>query len=109
MLIVEDEEAYRLSVMDGLARCADAFSVQTASNGEEVLELIMSQNPSLVVSDIRMLRMDGIELLLTSRERFPHVPFILVSAFFSESLCLALASNGPTPILGCGASALQDT
>lgn len=99
VLIVDDEEAYRLSVADGLARYADHYRTITVADGPTALEVIARENPSLVVSDIRMPRMDGIELLLTSRKLYPSVPFILVSAFFSESLERSARTFGAVRIL----------
>jgi CheY-like chemotaxis protein len=96
---VDDEEAYRLSVADGLARYAEQFRTITVADGPTALEVIAQENPSLVVSDIRMPRMDGIELLLTSRKLYPSVPFILVSAFFSESLERSARTFGAVRIL----------
>jgi CheY-like chemotaxis protein/predicted regulator of Ras-like GTPase activity (Roadblock/LC7/MglB family) len=99
VLIVDDEEAYRLSVADGLARYGEQFRTLTVADGPTALEVIAHENPSLVVSDIRMPRMDGIELLLTSRKLYPSVPFILVSAFFSESLERSARTFGAVRIL----------
>jgi CheY-like chemotaxis protein len=99
VLIVDDEEVYRLSVSDGLARYSDHFRTLTVADGPAALEVIARENPSLVVSDIRMPRMDGIELLLTSRKLYPTVPFILVSAFFSESLERSARTFGAVRIL----------
>ncbi len=99
VLIVDDEEVYRLSVADGLARYAEHFRTITVADGPSALEVIAKDNPSLVVSDIRMPRMDGIELLLTSRKLYPSVPFILVSAFFSESLERSARTFGAVRIL----------
>lgn len=99
VLIVDDEEVYRLSVADGLARYAEHFRTIAVGDGPTALEIIAKHNPSLVVSDIRMPRMDGIELLLTSRKLYPNVPFILVSAFFSESLERSARMFGAVRIL----------
>ena len=99
VLLVDDEEAYLLSVADGLARYASEFGVLTAHDGLDALQLISEKNPSLVVSDIRMPNMDGIELLLTSRKEYPTIPFILVSAFFSESLQRSAKAFGAARIL----------
>jgi CheY-like chemotaxis protein/predicted regulator of Ras-like GTPase activity (Roadblock/LC7/MglB family) len=86
-------------VADGLARYAEHFRTVTVADGPAALAVIAKDNPSLVISDIRMPRMDGIELLLTSRKLYPNVPFILVSAFFSESLERSARTFGAVRIL----------
>jgi CheY-like chemotaxis protein len=47
VLIVDDEEAYRLSVADGLARYAEQFRSITVADGPTALEVIAQENPYL--------------------------------------------------------------
>lgn len=86
VLVVDDEELFRLTVEDGMRRFSREFVVSTAPDGNEALRSIEAAQPALVVSDIRMPGMDGIELLLTCRKHYPHIPVVLVSAYFSERL-----------------------
>ena len=60
----------------------DEYNVTTAQNGKEGLDKILSAQPSLVISDIMMPIMDGIELLDTVKRNpdISHTPFILLSA-----------------------------
>jgi DNA-binding NtrC family response regulator len=55
------------------------FSIRKASDGIEALRAIEREVPSLVISDIRMPGMDGLELLSCIRERWPSVPVIMVT------------------------------
>jgi CheY-like chemotaxis protein len=99
VLFVDDEESFRVSVKDGLAKWASRFEIITATNGIQALGLIESHDPKLVVSDIRMPKMDGIELLLNCRKLFPNLPIILVSAFFSDELAQTARSFGAAALL----------
>ena len=60
----------------------DEYNVNTAQNGKEGLDKILSVQPGLVISDIMMPIMDGIELLDTVKRNpdISHTPFILLSA-----------------------------
>ena len=49
--------------------------------GEEALRLLEAQSVALVVSDVRMMPMDGIALLKEIRTRYPHLPVVLMTAF----------------------------
>src|SRR5271170_1221574 len=72
VLIVDDDLALRkiLSVM--LTR--SAFLCRTAASGEEALRLLESQPTDVVISDLRMPGISGMDLLIEVRERYPHVP-----------------------------------
>ena len=81
ILVVEDDAALRELVVDELA--AVDYRVEAAADGRAALELIAQSPPDLILSDIRMPRVDGFELLATTRARFPALaatPFIFLSA-----------------------------
>ncbi|MDH4247973.1 MAG: response regulator, partial [Deltaproteobacteria bacterium] len=77
VLFVDDEEDIRISFQD---RFEDQFSVKLASDGREALQ-ILEQDSSIdvVVTDIRMPNMDGLEMIKRARERTPDLGFIVVS------------------------------
>jgi DNA-binding NtrC family response regulator len=53
--------------------------VRTASNGVEALLAVERRIPALIMSDLRMPAMDGLELLMHVKERWPAVPVVLIS------------------------------
>ena len=78
ILLVEDEALLR----GHLARVlSDEYIVDTAGNGQEALECVMRSPPALVVTDIVMPTVDGIELLkaLRGREQTRMIPVLLIS------------------------------
>src|SRR5689334_5328321 len=78
ILLVEDEAVLR----GHLARVlSDEYVVDTAGNGQEALECVTRSPPVLVVTDIVMPTVDGIELLkaLRSRENTRMIPVLLIS------------------------------
>lgn len=79
ILIVEDNEELRHFIISILQ---EKYQVIEAVDGAEGFERIKSVIPDLVISDIMMPRMDGIELLATTRKdhNVSHIPFILLSA-----------------------------
>jgi len=79
ILVVEDDPNLREAVCDTLELAGQA--VISAPGGEEALVLLDAQSVSLVVSDVRMMPMDGIALLKEIRSRFPHLPVVLMTAF----------------------------
>lgn len=82
VLIVDDEALIR----DGLKCIMDweavGFSVcGEAANGEEALSLILSKQPDLVLMDIRMPKIHGLEVVKTSREKDFRGKFIIISGY----------------------------
>ena len=77
VLIVDDDLALRkiLSVM--LTQWA--FLCRTAASGEEALCLLESQPTDVVISDLRMPGISGMDLLIQVRERYPHLAFLMVT------------------------------
>lgn len=81
ILIVEDDRNMRLLTK---ARLADIYTVVTACDGMEALDIIHSGGVDMVIADIMMPRMDGYELLQTIRDEGNQLPFLLLTA--KESL-----------------------
>lgn len=77
ILVVEDELAERRGLADLLR--AWGYEVEAASDGAEALEKIPTFNPSLVISDLRMPRIGGMDLLKRVRETRPELAFIMLT------------------------------
>ncbi len=81
VLIVDDEPHLRLLYETELRRAG--FETMTASNAAQGLEFVDTMQPDLVVLDIRMAGMDGIEALQRILERNNSIPVVLNTAFSS--------------------------
>lgn len=79
VLVVDDDVAIRESLEKILRR--DGYAVQTAASGESALEVIRQQPINLVLTDLRMPKMDGLQLLKAARMVSPEVEVILMTAF----------------------------
>jgi UDP-3-O-[3-hydroxymyristoyl] N-acetylglucosamine deacetylase len=77
ILIVDDEEQIRESVRGVLVD--EGYSVRLAENGRVALDVLEQERPALVVLDVWMPEMDGIELLREMAARRPGVPVIVIS------------------------------
>ncbi|GEN34774.1 MULTISPECIES: response regulator transcription factor [Aneurinibacillus] len=87
VLIVDDE----LIVRKGLRayvnwKAYDMEVVSEAANGEQALEIINQQPIELVITDIRMPLVDGIELTRAVKENYPHITVILLTCYDDFSL-----------------------
>ena len=83
ILVVEDNEDMRFYLKDNLK---GQYHVEEATNGKEGWEKIKQLNPDLVVSDIMMPLMDGVELArkIKTETLTAHIPVILLTAMGSE-------------------------
>ena len=79
ILVVEDDLNLREAICDTLELAGQ--SVLSAGGGSEALKLLETHSVALVVSDVRMMPMDGIVLLKEIRQRFPHLPVVLMTAY----------------------------
>jgi len=83
LLLVEDNEDFRFYLKDNLRQ---QYQVLEARNGKEGLQLALQHLPDLIVSDIMMPEMNGIDLCRRIREdqRVSHIPVILLTARTGE-------------------------
>jgi CheY-like chemotaxis protein/anti-sigma regulatory factor (Ser/Thr protein kinase) len=66
-----------------------------ACDGVEAVGCLESGGPfDVILSDLRMPRMDGLALLAVVRERFPHVPFVILTAYGSEEIAFHAIQGG---------------
>ena len=79
ILVVDDEESIHLLYREELED--EGYLVISAMNGEDALKLFESEQPDLVILDINMPGMDGIEVLRQMKQLKPNVPVILSSAY----------------------------
>lgn len=79
ILIVDDEEPIRAIVVQRLTK--EGYFCVTANNGKEALNHFYKDNFPLIISDVRMPEMDGIELLKKVKAINPNVMVIIVTAY----------------------------
>ena len=77
ILVIDDEKAIRKALMEILS--FEGFYVEEAANGLEGIEKIKTGKWDCILCDIKMPKMDGLEVLEQAQEARPDVPFILIS------------------------------
>src|SRR5687767_9519233 len=103
ILFVDDEEQIRRLLSSFLTR--RGYQVQTAVDGQEALDLLESYTPDLVITDVNMPNIDGVELTrrLRGHQRLGTIPIIMLSAKVQTDELLAGYAEGddeyvPKPI-----------
>ena len=101
ILLAEDEQRVRESFKKVLLLYVD--NVYTAGDGEEAYELYKKHNPSIIITDIKMPKINGLELIKKIRQKNKKIPIIVTSAytdqdFLLESIKLSLIEYVIKPI-----------
>ncbi len=92
-ILVVDDEPSILSVLSTILRAED-LEVDAALGGEKALELLGENMYDLLLSDLRMSPVDGMELLSHACENHPHMPVIMVTAYGSVETAVDAMKRG---------------
>src|ERR1051325_7895641 len=92
VLVVDDEENLRLVVRSFLKR--DGYEVEVAASGEEALALVDTFGPDVILTDVRMPKMGGIDLLATLKAKGIEATVIVMSAYGNVDLALEAIKAG---------------
>jgi two-component system response regulator PilR (NtrC family) len=92
ILVVDDERA----IQDSVAWClgTDGHEVRTAGSGEEALAIMADQRFDLIISDIIMQGLSGVDLLRKARALQPRTPFVLITAFATVETAVEALREG---------------
>ena len=93
ILIVDDSQVERL-LAKSLAEKNPQFQVDLAIDGEDALEQIQQSRPKLVLTDLLMPNMDGLELLQRMRRDYPAIPVVLMTQFGDETTAVKALEAG---------------
>ena len=94
LVLVVDDSAVDRRLAGGILEKQGDLQVEFASNGVEALEAIQRRQPDMVLSDLQMPQMDGLELVGAIRNRFPLIPVILMTAHGSEEIAVQALQRG---------------
>ncbi|MDR1646624.1 MAG: sigma-54 dependent transcriptional regulator [Zoogloeaceae bacterium] len=97
ILVVEDDPNLREAIGDTLELAGR--SVRTASGGEEALEILAQEQFAIVISDVRMIPMDGIALLKEIRLHHPRLPVLLMTAYADVDRAVEAMRSGACDFL----------
>jgi two-component system response regulator PilR (NtrC family) len=79
ILIVDDEQMMRSLLDKILAR--EGYRIRTAADGLDALEILRTEQVNLIISDMKMPRMDGFELLKAVKREHPEIGVIIMTAY----------------------------
>ncbi len=92
ILVVDDERSMRDFLKILLVK--EGYQVKVASSGNQALAILGEGLVDLVITDIRMRKMDGLELLGSIKDEYPALPVVLITAFASPNDAVFAMKNG---------------
>ena len=94
ILIADDHELLREGFSLLLKKQKEIEIIDEASNGKDLLEKVRKQQPDVVVTDIQMPEMDGIEATKKIKEEFPQIEVIALTMFNEDHLIIDMLEAG---------------
>jgi len=92
ILVIDDDESIRKTLTNYLKKLN--FNVYSASNGSEGIEIAQKEIPDLVITDIKMPKADGFEVLKKVKEIDSHIHVIMITAFDDMSSTVKAMQQG---------------
>ena len=94
VLVVDDEETLVMIMVGRFEDYRDRFNVFTANNGKEAVKILESETIDLVVTDLKMPEIGGIELLEEIRGQGDETPVILITAYGTIDTAVSAMKGG---------------
>lgn len=94
VVIADDHEIFRDGMRIMLQKQADIHLVGEAGDGRELIEQVKSLQPDIVISDVKMPRMDGAAATRHLVEHYPHIGIIALTMFDEEDLIIDMLEAG---------------
>ncbi len=104
VLIADDQELIRDSLRIVLSGNPD-FLVNTAANGIEVVRAVRRDKPDVILMDIRMPEMDGVQCTQIIKENYPEIKIIILTTFDDDEYIFSALKHGASGYLLKGISA----
>ena len=82
ILIIDDEQGYRDLLSMELAD--QGYNALTASGGAQALEILKNEAVDVIITDMKMPKMDGLDVVIASRRLRPGIPIILMTGYAVE-------------------------
>ena len=97
IMVIDDEPLMRMTVQDALA--AEGFGVMTAETGRKGIDLFKNKHVDVLITDLRLPDMDGIEILKEVKAVNPAIQVILITAFGSIDSAVNAMKEGASDYL----------
>lgn len=98
LVFVVDDEQDILDIIESELEEA-GYNTMCFLEAPKALEAIEKNSPDLIITDINMPKMDGLELLQHVNKRYPQLPLIIVSGYVTKEICIEALSSGVSGVI----------
>ena len=104
VLIADDQELIRQSLQIVLETKEGIEVVGTAKDGREVIQLVRKEKPDVILMDIRMPEMDGVQCTKIIKDIYPNIKIIILTTFDDDDFVFSALKHGASGYLLKGIS-----
>ncbi|MCI5622567.1 response regulator transcription factor [Anaerostipes sp.] len=104
VLIADDQELIRQSLQIVLETKEGIEVVATAKNGKEVISLVKKEKPDVILMDVRMPEMDGVQCTRVIKNFYPNIKIIILTTFDDDEYVFSALKHGASGYLLKGIS-----
>ena len=104
VLVADDQELIRQSLQIVLNTKEDLNVTDTVANGQEVIQSVRAKKPDVILMDIRMPKMDGVQCTKIIKENYPDIKIIILTTFDDDEFVFNALKNGASGYLLKGVS-----
>ena len=94
VIIVDDHEFFRKGVKYAFLNSKTINIIAEAEDGKDLMKKIQTNNPAIILLDVKMPVMDGIETLIWIKQNYPNIKVIMLSAYQEEEHLERTLKNG---------------
>jgi DNA-binding NarL/FixJ family response regulator len=103
--IVDDSDPYREALSYYFSQLDDIEILFEATDGLELIENLKTKQPQVILLDMDMPNMNGLETLNELRDKYPHIKFIILTMYNEKSVIWSFLANGANSYLNKSADA----
>lgn len=97
--IADDHKIFRSGVINTLTPYENINVVFEADDGEHLLQIMQEQQPDVILMDLKMPKMDGIQATVKVKEKYPQVKVIILTMYEDDNFIVHLVENGANAYL----------
>lgn len=97
--VVDDHQLFRQGIISLLKEYKDLNVLFECSNGRELLEQLKTKNPDVIILDLEMPVMDGVEATVKLKEKYPNIKIIILTMHSEEEMIIHLIEQGANGFL----------
>ena len=104
VIIADDQELIRQSLQIVLETKEDIEVIGTAKDGREVINLVRKEKPDVILMDVRMPEMDGVQCTKIIKDQYPQIKIIILTTFDDDEFVFSALKHGASGYLLKGIS-----